>query len=195
MSRMFTSGSIAEVLDGFVAHRSRFILTRAILILLAATSPATLLFGQHSASGNLRVNVQIEGSLSVVFTAGPAQLVQAIGTTSATFTVPTVGGSFSQNSVPIAAGDTTFLISSPFEIQVVRANLPSGTYTLRSWLSIPDPVHSWMIDRVEISKGGNEVISDHEIYGAPNPHTLTVSGAANALENLTNAITFQVVAN
>ena len=185
---MFTSGSIAEFL-------SRFILKRAILILLAATASATLLFGQHSASGSLRVNVQIEGSLSVVFTAGPAQVIHATGTTSTTFTVPTVGGSFSQNSVPIAAGDTTFLISSPFEIQVVQANLPSGTYTLRSWLNTPDPVHSWMIDAVEISKGGNEVISGHELYGAPNPHTLTVSGAANALQNLSNAITFQVVAN
>lgn len=185
---MFTSGSIAEVV-------SRFILTRAIPILLAATSPAALLFAQHSASGNLRVNIQIEGSLSVVFTAGPAQVINATGTTSTTFTVPTVGGSFSQNSTPIAAGDTTFLISSPFQIQVVRANLPSGTYTLRSWLNTPDPVHSWMIDGVEISTGSNEVISGHESYGAPNAHTLTVSGAANALQNLTNAITFQVVAN
>jgi hypothetical protein len=99
------------------------------------------------------------------------------------------------NSTPIAAGDTTFLISSPFGIEVIPANLQSATYTLRSWLNLPDLAHSWIIDGIEISKGDNRVISRHEFYGAPNPHTLAVSGDARALERLTNAVTFQVVAN
>jgi len=166
----------------------------ATVLLLCALS-GSLLLGQHSASGHLRVNAQIEGSISVVFTASSAPSIQASGTTSATFSVPTIGGSFSTASAPIAAGDTTFLISSPFEIQVIRANLPSASYTLRSWLGIPDLVHSWTIDGVEISTGGGQMISSAEPYGAPNPHRLTVSGAANALGNLVNAIVFQVIAN
>jgi len=165
---------------------------RATLVFLFA---AALAFGQRTASGRLRVNAEIEGSISVVFTAPQAQTVQTNGTTSATFTVPTMGGSFSRNATPVMAGDGSFLISSPFEIQVVKANLPSASYTLRSWLNRPDPVHSWLIDSVEIGKGGMQVISMHEFYGSPNPHTLKVSGAATSLENLTNAITFQVVAN
>ncbi|HML17077.1 MAG TPA: hypothetical protein VK419_08625 [Bryobacteraceae bacterium] len=168
---------------------------RAILIVFLATCSAAVVLGQRSATGTLRVSAQIDGSLSVVFTASSGPTVYATGRNSTTFTVPTVGGSFSMNSAPIAAGDTTFLISSPFEIEVTRANLLSGSYTLRSWLNSPDPVHSWLIDSAEISKGGNQVISSHEFYGVPNQHTLTVSGAASALQNLTNAITFQVVAN
>jgi hypothetical protein len=169
---------------------------RAILTFIVATLSSTLLSAQHrTATGTLRVTAQVEGSLSVVFTAAPAQVIHATGRNSATFAVPTVGGSFSMNSAPIASGDTSFLISSPFEIQVVRANLLSGSYTLKSWLNFPDPAHSWTIDSVEISRGGNQVISNHEAYGLSNPHTLVVGGAVTALENLTNSVTFQVVAN
>jgi len=154
----------------------------------------TLVFGQRTASGRLRVNATIEGSISVVFTASN-QTVHTSGSTSATFIVPTLGGSFSLSAAPIASGDSTFLISSPFEIQVTRANLPSASYTLRSWLRSPDTIHSWAIDEIDISGGNGHLISLSEPYGVSNAHRLTVAGPATALGSLTNAITFQVVAN
>jgi hypothetical protein len=168
---------------------------RVILFVLFAASSPALLLAQRPSAGTLRVSAQIEGSMSVVFTAGSALAVRASGAGSATFTVPTIGGSFSMSAAPIAAGDTSFMISSPFEIQVTKANLLSASYTLRSWIQTPDPMHSWKIDGIEISKGRNQVISDHEPYTLPNSHALVVSGHVDALQNLTNAVTFQVIAN
>jgi hypothetical protein len=164
-------------------------------ILAVTMVSAGLACAQHTAAGKLRVIAQIEGSMSVVFTEPSGQTVRATGTSSATFTVPAIGGSFSAHAAPVTAGDASFSISSPFEIQVIAANLPSMSYTLRSRLQIADPVHSWTIDGVEISTGAVQVISTREPYGMPNPHSLTVGGPTTALNNLNNSITFQVIAN
>jgi hypothetical protein len=168
---------------------------RAFSIFLVTIFSSVSICAQHSATGRLRIYAEIEGSLSVVFTAAPAAPIHVTGSNMATFTVPTIGGSFSMNSAPITLADKTFLISSPFEIQVTAANLQSGSYSLKSRLNNSDPAHSWIIDGAELAGGGTQVISDHEAYGVPNAHTLTVSGTASAIQSLNNSITFQVVAN
>ena len=122
--------------------------------------------------------------------------ITAVGGHSASFTVPTFGGSFSRNSTPVAAGDSSFLISSPFSIRVIKANLLSAGYTLKAALSIPDPVHTWAIDAVDISTGTPQTVASNEFYGTEMRHTLVVSGPASGSQQaLTNAINFQVIAN
>jgi hypothetical protein len=149
----------------------------------------------RTASGQIRVTAQVQGSISVRFTAGSAGPITASGGTSAYFTVPVFGASFSPASTPVASGDSTFLISSPFEIEVIKANLPSSSYSLRARLATPDSAHSWRIDGVEISNGRDEIIATHEFYDVPDAHALVVSGSASAPLFPANEITFQVTAN
>lgn len=148
----------------------------------------------HSASGRLRVNAQIQGSIRVTFTADAIEPITASGARAAYFTVPVFGGSFSPDSTPVASGDSTFLIYSPFAIEVTAANLASASYTLNARLATADSSHSWTIDGAEISSGRQQTISTHDFYNVPNGHALVVSGPA-VLPLITNQIGFQVTAN
>lgn len=149
----------------------------------------------RTASGQIRVTAQIQGSISVRFTAGSAGPITASGGTTTSFIVPVFGASFSPTSTPIDSADSTFLISSPFEIQVIKANLPSSSYSLRARLATPDSSHSWKIDGVEVSNGRDQIIATHEFYDVPDAHALVVSGSASAPLLPANEIAFQVTAN
>src|ERR1044072_3588600 len=91
---------------------------------------AASLCAQPAAHGTLRISGHIEGSLVVVFVPQGAPAAESKGSNSASFSVPTIGGSFSHRPAAVAAGDTSFLISEPFTITVHKANLASATYTL-----------------------------------------------------------------
>jgi len=161
------------------------------------TVPLQNVFAQRTANASLRVTAQIQGSISIEFSAGSDhQPMVASGSGSASFTVPTFGGTFSAQSNPIAAGDSTLLISSPFAIRVIKANLSSASYTLKADLTTPDAAHTWIIDGVDISGGREHLIAGNEFYATSNPHTLVVSGPApGSQQRLANAIRFLVVAN
>jgi hypothetical protein len=153
---------------------------------------------QPRAAGTLHVTAMIEGSLSIVFTADSLpEPIKAAGRGAASFTAPIFGGTFSRGSQSLAAGDTTFLISSPFSVRVDKANLLSAGYTLKAALSVPDRLHTWRIDGVDISsQGPARAVASGEPYGVETRHALVVSGTASEpRQSLTNAINFQVVAN
>jgi hypothetical protein len=164
---------------------------------LLLTIPLQNVFAQRTGHASLRVTAQVQGSISIEFSAGSdRQMMVTSDSGPASFTVPTFGGSFSPNSNPIAGGAPSFLISSPFAIRVIKANLSSSSYSLKADLATPDVVHSWIIDGVDVSSGREHLITANEVYGTSNPHTLVVSGPAPvAQERLVNAIRFLVVAN
>lgn len=153
-------------------------------------------FAQTTAHASLCVIGQVEGSMSIEFTVGATTRNAATGSHSASFTIPVFGGSFSQGTSPVAGGDTDFLISSPFGITVLKANLPSSSYTLRASLTVPDRIHVWKIDRVDISAGSDQVITTSESYATNNPHTLAVSGnSSDPQQSLGRDLRFTVIAN
>jgi len=163
------------------------------LLLLTAIEP---LSAQPVARGRLQVTAHIEGSIAVVFTADSNVRKVAYGSGSASFIVPVFGGSFSQGSSSVAVGDTSFLISSPFGIKVLKANLASASYTLKATLGTPDRSHVWKIDAVDISAGSEQMIAPAEFYDTTNPHALVVSGpASEPTQSLANEIRFLVVVN
>lgn len=148
---------------------------------------------QNNARGTLSITGYVEGSIAVEFSAGSATRNVGHGTSAASFTVPTFGGSFTPGSAAVAAGDASFLISSPFGIKVRKANLTSMSYTLKAALSTPDGSHLWKIDGVDISAGSEEVIATGESFDANNSHTLVVSGPAP--EPMNREIRFTIIAN
>jgi len=164
-------------------------------IFLLLISSLSNVFAQRSAQASLRVTAQVEGSISIEFTSSASQApITASGSGAVSFVVPTFGGSFSPQSNTVAAGDTTLLISSPFAVRVLRANLRSSTYTLKAKLSSPDVSRNWLIDGMDISTGAEKTIAPGEFYDTMNPHTLVVSGQVDG-QQLPNAIRFLVIAN
>jgi hypothetical protein len=166
------------------------VLLLALLAVCAAGLPA-----QRAASGTLHVTAQIEGSMSVVFAAESMAPVRATGSTSASFSVPTVGGSFSGRSPAAADGESSFLVSEPFAITVHKANLDSSSYTLNASLATPDAARIWKIDGVALRTGIERPVAIGEFYGSANAHALVVSGPAAGPVNFGNAINFLIVAN
>jgi hypothetical protein len=166
-------------------------------VFLLLISSLSNVFGQRTAHASLRVTVQIEGSISIEFSSSASEApITASGSGAVSFLVPTFGGSFSPQSNTVAAGDTTLLISSPFAVRVLKANLLSSTYTLKAKLSSRDISRSWLVDGMDISGGAEKMITSGEFYGTVNPHTLVVSGPADGLrQQLPNAIRFLVIAN
>ena len=162
----------------------------ALPAFLAADLPA-----QHSAHGILRVSAQIQGSISVVFAAESMAPVRVTGSTTASFSVPTIGGSFSGRSPAIAAGDTSFRLSEPFVITVHQANLQSASYTLNASLAVVDGTRVWKIDGVVLGAGRERPVALGEFYGAANVHALVVSGPSAGPTDLGNAINFLIFAN
>jgi hypothetical protein len=133
--------------------------------------------------------------MSVVFAAESMAPVRATGSATASFSVPTVGGSFSGRSPAIAEGDTSFLVSEPFAITVRKANLESTSYTLNASLAMLDAARTWKIDGVALRTGIERPVAIGEFYGTANAHALVVSGPAAGPVNFDNAINFLIVAN
>jgi hypothetical protein len=150
-------------------------------------------FAQSTARGTLSIIGNVEGSIAIEFRAGSTALNVGRGTGAAAFTVPTFRGSLSAGSSAVAAGDTSFLISSPFGIKVRKANLASMSYTLKAALATSDRAHLWKIDGVDISAGSEEIVAGGEFFDTNNSHTLVVSGPAP--EPLNRDIRFTVIAN
>jgi hypothetical protein len=150
-------------------------------------------FAQSTTRGSLTVTGNVEGSISVEFSAGSTTRNLGHGTGAASFTVPTFGGLFTPGSSAITAGNASFLVSSPFGITVLKANLASTSYTLKASLATPDRSHAWKIDGVDISAGSEEVLAGGEFFDINNSHTLVVSGPAP--EPLNRDIRFTVIAN
>src|SRR5579862_4387652 len=121
---------------------------RTAIFLLLLTAAGSPLFAQRTDRGSLHVTARIEGSIRVVFKAGPDVERTVTGSSAASFNMPTFGGSFTQNPTMTPAPEGGVLISSPFEITVTKANLLSASYTLKARLTTPDYSHSWAIDGI-----------------------------------------------
>jgi hypothetical protein len=163
-----------------------------LAILLAAV--AGNLAAQPASHGVLRISGHVEGSLIVVFAPQSAPAVETSGASTASFSVTTIGGSFSHRPAAVAPGETSFLVSEPFSITVRKANLLSATYTLKAALAVPDPQHAWKVDNTLLTGAQMRTLAAAEPYGIPAAHNLTVSGPAGAM-NFVNAINFQITAN
>ena len=165
--------------------------------LLLVAAPGEVLQAQHAARGTVGVSAHIEGSINVVFSTDsglPASNYS--GSNFAAFSVPVTDGTFLRRSTAADPGDSSFLIVTPFQIRVVKANVASPTYTLTAGLRERDAAHTWEIDGTNLSDGAIHTIVSAEPYGTGRPHALRVGGSGpEAAQPFLNAIFFQVIVN
>jgi hypothetical protein len=155
--------------------------------------------GQTS-SGTLTVTATIQSSISLTFVTD----VNGVALTGSGTNVATLNfGNVSQfTSPPLKVTETvaatSFTVSTPFDVSVVKSNVTSANYTLTAEVQTPDPVNTWMIDTfpLTIVPAAPTSLTVTGVYGANVMHTLylTIPFSAGA-SVISNSINFVATAN
>ena len=129
---------------------------------------------QDTATGTLTVTATIESSIGLTFEndaagvaltgAGTNAATMAFGAISAYNTIATPG-------VTRTVAASSFTVSSPFGVKVVKANTSSATYTLAAALSSADIINTWRINATALSTT-NQNLGATYVYGSAVAHTL-----------------------
>ena len=153
---------------------------------------------QDTATGTLTVTATVESSIALTFEndaagvaltgAGSSAATMALGTISAYETIATTG-------VTRTTTATDFTVSSPFGVQVVKANSNSATYTLAAALSSADSTNTWKINAITLTPVLQNLGTTYS-YGSPVAHTmyLTVPVTASA-GAISKALEFTATSN
>jgi hypothetical protein len=155
--------------------------------------------GQTS-SGTLTVTATVESSISLTFstdTNGVALTGSGTNVASLSF------GHVSQFISPppkvtetIAA--TSFTVSTPFDVSVVKSNVTSANYALTAEVQTVDAVDTWMIDTFSLTivPAAATSLTVTGVYGTNVMHTLylTIPFSAGATV-ISNSINFVATAN
>jgi hypothetical protein len=162
--------------------------------------PGSALAQGQTSSGTLTVTAQVQSSISLTFVTDPNGVaLTGSGTNVATLNF----GSVSQFVTPpskvtetIAA--TSFTVSTPFDISVVKSNVTSANYVLTAEVQTADPVNSWMIDTFPLTvvPAAATSLTVTGVYGTNVVHTLylTIPFSAGATV-ISNSINFVATAN
>jgi hypothetical protein len=155
---------------------------------------------RQTSSGTLTVTANLVSSISLTFctdTNGVALTGSDTNTATLNF------GNVSQFSSPpskvtqtIAA--TSFTVSTPFGIEVVKSNVTSANYTLTAEVQTADAINAWMIDTfpLTIVPAAATSLTVTGVYGTSVVHTLylTIPFSAGAAV-ISNSINFVATAN
>jgi hypothetical protein len=173
-----------------------FAVLLAGLILMPGLASAQ---GQTS-SGTLTVTATVQSSISLTFSTNTNGVaLTGSGTSTATLNF----GNVSQFVSPpprvtetIAA--TSFTVSTPFDVTVVKSNVTSANYTLTAEVQTADAVNTWMIDTfpLTIVPAAATSLTVTGVYGTNVIHTLylTIPFSAGATA-ISNSINFVATAN
>lgn len=172
-------------------------------VALTAFSPA--IWAQNPTnSGTLTVTATVDPSISLTFNSdanGVALSAEdanaatlAFGHVKAYSYVAATGVTQSVNAVGASA--TSFSVSSPFGVLVMKANYTSSNYTLTAVLNSTDAVNSWFIDNIAVVSGTPAQITTTGGYGTAGAHTLKLTVPFSASSGaVSNAINFVATAN
>lgn len=175
------------------AHLAKTAIIAAGLLILPSWGAA-----QDTANGTLTVTATIESSIGMTFEndaagvtltgAGTNAATMAFGSISAYQTISTPG-------VTRTVSASDFTVSSPFGVNVIKANTLSGTYTLAAALGSPDLTNTWKINTTALTTS-NQNLGALYSYGSPVSHTvyLTVPFAATT-GGISKVLNFTATAN
>jgi hypothetical protein len=155
--------------------------------------------GQTS-SGTLMVTATVQSSISLTFgtnTNGVA--LTGSGTNAATLSFGNVSQFVSPPpKVTETIAATSFTVSTPFDVSVVKSNVTSANYTLTAEVQTADAVNTWMIDTfpLTIVPAAATSLTVTGVYGTNVVHTLylTIPFSAGATV-ISNSINFVATAN
>jgi hypothetical protein len=155
--------------------------------------------GQTS-SGTLTVTATVQSSISLTFSTDTNGVtLTGSGTNVATLNFGSVSQFISPPSkVTETIAATSFTVSTPFNVSVVKSNVTSATYTLTAEVQTADAVNTWMIDTfpLTIVPAAATSLTVTGAYATNVVHTLylTIPFSAGA-SAISNSINFVATAN
>jgi hypothetical protein len=155
--------------------------------------------GQTS-SGTLTVTAEVLSSISITFVTDPNGVtLTGSGTNVATLNF----GSISQFTSPPSKvtetiDATSFTVSTPFDVSVVKSNVTSANYALTAEVQTADAVNAWMIDTFPLTvvPAAATSLTVTGVYGTNVVHTLFLTiPFSEGATSISNSINFVATAN
>jgi hypothetical protein len=172
-------------------------LLRATMVAAVTLMPA-FAAAQDTSSGTLTVTATVESSIGLTFENDAAGVsMSGAGTNAATMALGTISAynTISTPGVTRTLGASSFTVSSPFGVKVVKANSASSNYTLSAALASADSTNTWTVNSTALTTTSQTLGSTYG-YGSAIAHTvyLTVpfSASTGAISKVLN---FTAVAN
>jgi hypothetical protein len=166
--------------------------------LLASAIPAS---AAATATGTLGVTATVAASIKLVFnTDASGVTLGGTGTNAATLafgTVSAYGAIANPNITRTVIAGTSFTVSSPFDVNVVKANSSSANYTLTAQLASADATDTWVVGGVTVTNASAASITATGAYTTNVPFVLALT-VPNSVADTTvigNTINFTATAN
>ncbi|MBV8151516.1 MAG: hypothetical protein JO101_06440 [Candidatus Eremiobacteraeota bacterium] len=170
----------------------------AILLALTLAKPIAAP-ANPTASGTLAVTATVASSINLVFNTDASGVsLTGAGTNAATLafgTVQAYGGALGAN-VTRTVGATSFTVSTPFDVNVAKANSSSGSYQLTAQLASVDSTNTWQVGGVLVTGGSAATITSTGAYASNVAFTLALTVPfSEAAGSISNTINFTATAN
>jgi len=173
-------------------------LLRAAIVGVAMLTLPTFAAAQDTSTGTLTVTATVESSIGLTFEndaagvsmsgAGTNAATMALGTISAYNTIATPG-------VTRTLGGSSFTVSSPFGVKVVKANSASANYTLSAALASADSTNTWKINATALTTTNQSLGSSYS-YGSAVAHTMSLTVPFTASTGaISKVLNFTAIAN
>lgn len=172
---------------------------KLILIAAALMMISSLAAAQTTASGTLAVTATVNGTINLVFNSATGGVtLGSSGTNAASLSFGTVqafGGTLA-TGVTRTVGTGNFTVSSPFNVNVAKANLTSANYTLKANLTTADTTNTWVVGGVTVPSGTPATITGTGTYDQDNLFTLALTiPFSSTVTSINNTINFTAQAN
>jgi len=172
----------------------------AALGVIAVLTITTSASAQVTDTGTLTITGTVQSSISLIFNSDPAGVtLSGAGTNNATLpfgTIQAYGGTLSPG-VTRTTGAGSYTVSSPFGVNVRKANSSSANYTLTAVLNGVDSTNAWQVSGVAVMNGAASTITTSGSYDNDVSNTVAVTipfSTANGTA-IDNSIGFTASAN
>ncbi len=170
------------------------------LLGISLVTTAPVLAASGTATGTLGVTATVAASIKMVFnTDASGVTLGGAGTHAATLAFGTVSayGTIATPNVTRTATATTFTVSSPFDVNVTKANSASSNYTLTAQLAAADAVNTWTVGGTAVTSASAASITTTGAYATNVPFVLalTVPFTVADATVISNTINFTATGN
>ena len=175
--------------------RLALLIAAVVLAALALPAPAPAV----TASGTLAVSATVQSSINLVFnTDGSGVALGGAGTNAATLAFGSVQafGTAPGANITRNTGASSFSVSTPFDVNVTKANLTSNNYTLTAQLAVLDNTNTWQVGGMMVTSASPATITSTGTYGSNVPFTLQLTiPFSEAAGTISNTLNFTATAN
>lgn len=175
---------------------------RKLLVIFAAAVMMTSLAAAQTATGTLSVSATVTGSINLVFnsdTANGVALSSGAGTSNASLNFGTVSafGALATGVSRPTPTATTFTVSTPVDVQVIKTNSASANYTLVAQLNTADATNGWAVNGNTFTNATAGTATATGAYGNNVPVTLAITIPFTTASGtvISNIVNFTATAN